>query len=663
MAFDPWFRSPRPLLASFLAITVVLAGALGWLSWRLLEQDRELEQQRVRDRLETAADVVAGVVARSFADLQDEVMRLASLPDSQLASALQQRNDNGLIAVLNPQSMDAYPALRLPYYPFVAPSEIPPEGTFTAGEILEFQQRDYPQAAAVFRGLAAHDSPIIRGGALLRLARNLRKVGQIKEALAVYDELAVLGETVVDGRPAELWARYERCVLLDQIQQRPALEEEARALYQDLYGGRWKLTRPVFDFYSQATRQWMSPEALATAAVGHDSDSLALANAVDWIWEQWQQGSSSEIEVHGWHSLPADDRSVFLVWHAGPDRLVAFVDTMGDLEKLLLRPLQSLAASVEVVGLTPRDQSVEFGEGESSGAAILRTGIETGLPWNLHLRDSNPESFAAALSARRQLLITVVSLIAAFVVVGGYFGVRSVSRELQVAALQSDFVSAVSHEFRTPLASLRQLSELLADGRVRSEERRQRYYVQLRAESERLQRLVEGLLDFGRMEAGVREYRFEVLDAVGLVRTVGSEFSREVEDRGFEIALDTVAEPIHVRADEQALRMSVWNLLDNAVKYSSGSKTVWLGARLRSNEFEIWVRDEGIGIPRSEQKQIFKKFVRVSGSSADGIPGTGLGLAMVDQIVAAHGGRVLLESKLNEGSTFTIVLPVMEAPA
>ena len=194
MAFGQWLQSTRPLLASFLAITLVLAGALGWLSWRLLEQDRELEQQRIRDRLETAADVAAGVVADSFSDLQDEVMRLAALPDSDLASALRQRTDDGLIAVLNRQGVDAYPAFPLPCYPFVAPSAIPPEGTFTAGEILEFQQRDYLRAAAVFRDLAAGDTPVIRGGALLRLARSLRKAEQTEEALAVYDQLAELND-------------------------------------------------------------------------------------------------------------------------------------------------------------------------------------------------------------------------------------------------------------------------------------------------------------------------------------------------------------------------------------------------------------------------------------------------------------------------------------
>src|SRR6478736_952992 len=121
----------------------------------------------------------------------------------------------------------------------------------------------------------------------------------------------------------------------------------------------------------------------------------------------------------------------------------------------------------------------------------VRSSAETQLPWTLHVVSRDPMAELTQQGNRRRLLLLAFTLVAAFVLVGSYFIARAVTRELEVARLQSDFVSAVSHEFRTPLASLRQLSELLSDGRVPGEKRRQEYYETLHWESERLYRLVE----------------------------------------------------------------------------------------------------------------------------------------------------------------------------
>ena len=292
---------------------------------------------------------------------------------------------------------------------------------------------------------------------------------------------------------------------------------------------------------------------------------------------------------------------------------------------------------------------------------ILRSSAETGLPWALHVATADPAADLAQLSVRRRFVFAGFGLTAALIAVAGYFTTRAVARELEVARLQSDFVSAVSHEFRTPLATLRQLSELLADGRVQSEERRSEYYEDLRHESERLHRLVENLLDFGRMEAGRREFRFETIDAVALVRRVAGDFAQEVAARGYriEVSADDHPSGIVVRADEEALARALWNLLDNAVKYSPDARTVWVDARADGSRFLLSVRDEGVGIPDDEQRRIFDKFVRGSSANAAGVKGTGLGLAMVQRIVAAHGGDVSVTSAAGKGSTFTIALPTV----
>jgi two-component system phosphate regulon sensor histidine kinase PhoR len=141
------------------------------------------------------------------------------------------------------------------------------------------------------------------------------------------------------------------------------------------------------------------------------------------------------------------------------------------------------------------------------------------------------------IKERRRLFLG--GLVAMFVLVFAavYAIIRSVARELKVAQLQGYFVSAVSHDFRTPLASLCHLSEMLVQGRVPSDQRRQEYYNALRRESERLHRLVESILDFRRMEVNAREYSLERLDISAFVRAVAEEFAQEVQDQGYTIEI------------------------------------------------------------------------------------------------------------------------------
>ena len=243
------------------------------------------------------------------------------------------------------------------------------------------------------------------------------------------------------------------------------------------------------------------------------------------------------------------------------------------------------------------------------------------------------------------------------VLVGGYFTMRAVSRELAVSRLQSDFVSAVSHEFRTPLTSILHLTDSLDRGIVPDEARRRQYYTALRHETTRLHRLVESLLNFGRLEAGAFEYRFEPVDLAALVGDVVDEFRKEFAASGhrFEFRADRGLPPL--RVDREALGRALWNLLDNAVKYSPGRPAIWVDLAREGKRVALRVRDQGPGIPVEEQKEIFNKFVRGSAARASSVKGTGIGLAMVRHTIRAHGGEVRVESRPGEGSTFTILLP------
>jgi signal transduction histidine kinase len=661
MSLSLWFRSPRYLLTLFLAIMLVLAASLSWLGWRLLKQDRALESQRIQERLDNAADLIAASLLHKFSESRDQFTSLLALSDSDLAARASELSGQGagtaLIVVFRPQAVDAYPPGLL-YYPVLPTAKEPSASVFEAGEVAEFQQKDFAKAITVFRELSHLKDPAIRAGALLRLGRNFRKAQQSRAALDVYAELDQMGATPVGGLPAELIARHSRFTLLDELKRTTEVKREAGLLYADLHNGRWKLDRGAYRFYTQETSRWYTPDPELQA---HEQDGIPTATAVELLWEAWQRIRRGEDIAAGHRSVWILGRPVLLVWQTRSDRLVALVAGERYLEQQWLSALQPLMGRQSVrLALTDAEGHPLLAQfSTTSTRQAIRSSAETQLPWTLRVLSQDPQAELAQEMNRRRLLLLAFALLFAFVSVGSYFIARAVTRELEVARLQSDFVSAVSHEFRTPLASLCQLSEMLTDGRVPSETRRQEYYEGLRRASERLYRLVETLLDFGRMQAGVQQYRFEPVEMGPFFRGVVEAFAQEAGERGYRV---DVAEHPHlhlppVQADREALARALWNLLDNAVKYSPQNKTVWAKATCENGRVAISVTDKGLGIATHEQKRIFKKFVRAASAEIAGAKGTGLGLTMVQHIVAAHGGQVQVDSEPGVGSVFTILLP------
>jgi two-component system phosphate regulon sensor histidine kinase PhoR len=237
----------------------------------------------------------------------------------------------------------------------------------------------------------------------------------------------------------------------------------------------------------------------------------------------------------------------------------------------------------------------------------------------------------------------------------GYAVFRSVARERHVARLQSDFVAAVSHEFRTPLAAVRHLADLLETGAPESAQRTE-YSAAIGREARRLQALVENLLDFGRIEEG-RRYDLSSTDVVALTRQVAEECSDRAAGSGYAIRVSGPDEAVTVRVDREAVALALRNLIDNAIKYSPGAGLVDVRVAGGPETVAIAVEDYGVGLPAEERASVFGTFVRGSAARSLMVKGTGIGLAMADRIVRAHGGSILVESSPGHGSTFTITLP------
>jgi signal transduction histidine kinase len=638
-----WARVPRNLTVAFLAVAAVSVIALIWLGVRLVAQDRALEAERLREKRESAADRV--VVALDQALSADERSLVG------FSGKGQHPGTAGLaFVVAEAGELRVLPETGLLYYPVAPPPPEAASGLFRAAEESEFRDRDFDRAIDGLRALSLSRDRAIRAGAQLRLARNLRKAGRPEAALQVYGDLARVGDAALAGAPAGLVARHARCALLEEMGRRDVLHEEARALRDDLRAGRWPLERDAYHYYAAQVRRWLE--------VGPESatEGEALARAVDWLWQSWRSKQTVEPGSSGRRSLDYEGTSVTVAWHASGDRLTALAADPSYQRRRWLEPaIGSVQEPGVRVALMDAEGKVIHGQrSPDASSESLRVASATGLPWTVVVANADVEA-DLQFAQRRRLMMAGLTALALLVIAGTYLIGRAMSRELAIARLQSDFVSAVSHEFRTPLTSLAQFTEMLVENESLPAETRRRYYEAQARAAGRLSRLVESLLDFSRMEGGARPSRLEPLDAAQLARTVVEEFRLEGAARDFTIECDA-PDGAMVHADREALSQALWNLLDNAVKYSGPSRIVQVDVE-QGREVSLRVRDRGPGIPASERKLVFRKFARGSAARLGNVRGTGIGLAMVRHIVEAHGGRVTLDSEPGSGSTFTIVLP------
>jgi two-component system phosphate regulon sensor histidine kinase PhoR len=228
-------------------------------------------------------------------------------------------------------------------------------------------------------------------------------------------------------------------------------------------------------------------------------------------------------------------------------------------------------------------------------------------------------------------------------------------RERDLSELQADFVSKVSHELRTPLTSIRMFTETLSLRRG-DKVAEDRCIEALNKESTRLQKLIDRLLDWGRMESGRRVYQVAEHDVAAIVDEAVNAFEPTRERRNVELVVDIAESLPRVLCDKSALVDSLVNLLSNAYKYGGQPRRIEIVARATDKDLAITVRDNGKGIARNEHKRIFEKFYRVDDLLARQQEGSGLGLAIVQHVMRAHRGRVEVDSEPGRGSAFTILL-------
>ena len=258
-------------------------------------------------------------------------------------------------------------------------------------------------------------------------------------------------------------------------------------------------------------------------------------------------------------------------------------------------------------------------------------------------------------AARGFLYVSVILLgiFIAAIVSGGILLTRLTLWNMKDARQKTSFVSSVSHELKTPLTSIRMFAELLLSERIKDENKIKTYLSVIVSESERLTRLINNVLDFGRLEQGKKTYQLTSFEMDRFLNQILEPHSIRIQNQGIELITQVEKQDYHVKTDRDALGQVVLNLLDNALKYAGKGKFIKFVLKKEKSFILLKICDDGPGIPRAQQEKIFEKFFRVDNSLTSEQPGSGLGLSIARQILRDLGGDLFFESIPGHGSCFT----------
>jgi len=240
---------------------------------------------------------------------------------------------------------------------------------------------------------------------------------------------------------------------------------------------------------------------------------------------------------------------------------------------------------------------------------------------------------------------------------------RDASQQKQAEKARDDFLHQVTHEFRTPLSNIRAYTETLMEGILEDKDAQRECLNVINSEAARLGRLVEDVLTASQLEVGTARLRLSEVDLERLLQQAVQDLQATADEMSVELHVTLPPKVPKIRGDKDRLAVVFNNLLGNAIKYTDSGGSVLLACEDRGRDLEITVTDTGLGIAEEEQPRVFDKFFRSSSELVESRPGTGLGLATARQIARLHGGEVTVQSKLGEGSRFTVTLPVYEVHA
>jgi signal transduction histidine kinase len=691
------------------AVTLIMGIILTTLAVWEVEREKLIRERELNEEQQRYAILLVGEVESLFSEIEEKITTALADPqtlqDKQSLSQACRRateaeglivniflawaNGELVLPLKNPDSLSSE-RKRLAK---ISLEKIENIRLFKTAESAELAANNLPLAIQSYRALGnSVPDDSIRAIALNRLARCYLKFGEMKLALVTYDKIlkSYSHEISSEGVPLGIIAFFQ----IGNITLKTEESEKTGGIILDFYGRlvgpEWTLDKTQFHLYRGMIRKmsetW-STESKETKSDGEFKNRWGeLEKRADQKFKdlEAEEGLIEKI-------IPLAQTRLFK-FNSEPEKFYRFSETVGAelflicaaaiqednilgihidnsvlIRERLPQILERFPAPEDwLVQIVDTDGRVISGEEDLvSGTGSPRTPLVLGFaqdfpPWQVSIFHKNPDAKDRQYNMRRNVYILAVMAAMAVFFFGGFMVIRSTAKELELARLKSEFVSTVSHEFRTPLMSIRYLSEMLDSERVKSEGKKKTYYGKIKKESERLSRLIENMLDFSKIETGMKQYRFEDLSIEDLAKEVVDRFKEYVVNKPVTLECEISENLPHINGDKEGISRALFNLLDNAVKYSGKEPVIYFRARDEKDAVFLEVQDLGGGISKDEQKRVFEKFYRSADPAHRNIEGSGIGLTLVEHIVKAHGGEVLLESVVGKGTRMTLKLPVSQ---
>ena len=523
------------------------------------------------------------------------------------------------------------------------PDAPPASAEWLAARKLEFENVEYDAAARAYARIAEESVDANRTAqALLAQARCLIKAGQQPRALEILiDSLGGDGYRSAVGADGVLIAANAQLLALRLLDDPTT----------DLYGRTFKQLASRLNDYEHFhlpadQRCFLMQELQAMRPDGAEFPTLAAERlAADYLASEPSPASSGALQTTPmdtvWHWAVPDTPIVALFRR---DRLVVELQSRIDVED----PLPDVTITLVPPG---SDAAAVDGFLDHSAGRYLPD-------WKLSLRLAGADPLAAAADRRVTVYLWSGILVIAVIALLAVGVARYVGTQMRITRLRNDLLATVSHELKTPLSSIRALAETLSEGRYADQQTHDEYLQLITQENERLTRLIDNFLAFSRMERNKRAFELTELEIEPIAKAAVDAVRKRFDAPGCQLDVEIAPNLPAIAGDLDALTTALVNLLDNAYKYTGDHKHVTLRASANGRNICLEVRDNGIGLTRRAAKRVFDRFYQVDQRLSRGAEGCGLGLSIVQFIVAAHGGVVSVESEPGKGSTFTIKLPV-----
>ena len=403
----------------------------------------------------------------------------------------------------------------------------------------------------------------------------------------------------------------------------------------------WEWAKQLREQISFVLNSYQARQAGAAA-----SERAALAA----LFESWPEGSFRKLDLPG---------EVFAVYRTFDGKTCLLLETA---ESLGL-DFDSVADELDGLGLSYRitDNSGAYASGvkEPAQAGFIRAPLGKFFPgWQVEVHFRDVDVFERTADRQKLVYIWTGLLAIAVMTAAGLLTAQAVGKQIKTNKLKNDFIATVSHELKTPLASMRVLVDTLLEGNYRDQTQVTEYLQLVSKENERLTGLIDNFLTFSRMERNKQAFAMARTSPAAIARDAAEAVKTKFSTGRCRLDVDIPQNLPDIQADRDAMVTVVVNLLDNAYKYSYDDKRIELKVFCEDGSVCFSVRDNGKGIPRRALRKIFRRFYQVDRSLARRSEGCGLGLSIAKFIVDAHKGSITVDTKLGAGSTFTVRLPV-----